>query len=60
MAFYAEGRTEGDFEYGIPMALEAILASPQFLFRLEPVPATAVSGRPYRLDDLAMALAARA
>ena len=38
-----------------PSALEAILASPQFLFRLEPVPATAVAGRPYRLDDLALA-----
>ena len=30
-------------------ALEAILASPQFLFRLEPVPPTAVAGQPYRL-----------
>jgi mono/diheme cytochrome c family protein len=55
MAFYADGREEGDFEYGVASALEAILASPQFLFRLEPVPATAVAGRPYRLDDLALA-----
>ena len=55
MAFYADGRAEGDFEYGIASAIEAILASPQFLFRLEPVPATAVAGRPYRLDDLALA-----
>jgi len=55
MTFYKDGRAEGDFEYGIASALEAILASPQFLFRLEPVPATAVAGRPYRLDDLALA-----
>jgi hypothetical protein len=55
MAFYAEGRADGDFEYGVTSALEAILASPQFLFRLEPVPAAAVAGRPYRLDDLALA-----
>ncbi|HVG84959.1 MAG TPA: DUF1592 domain-containing protein [Vicinamibacterales bacterium] len=55
MAFYASGRAEGDFEYGIGSALEAILASPQFLFRLEPVPPTAVAGQPYRLDDLALA-----
>ena len=55
MAFYADGRADGDFEYGIGSALEAILASPQFLFRLEPVPATAVAGQPYRLDDLALA-----
>jgi mono/diheme cytochrome c family protein len=55
MAFYGEGRAEGDFEYGIASAIEAILASPQFLFRLEPVPASAVAGQPYRLDDLALA-----
>jgi mono/diheme cytochrome c family protein len=55
MAFYEEGRAEGDFELGVASALEAILASPQFLFRLEPVPATATAGQPYRLDDLALA-----
>jgi len=55
MAFYNEGRADGDFEYGIASALEAILASPQFLFRLEPVPTTVVAGQPYRLDDLALA-----
>jgi hypothetical protein len=55
MAFYTEGRAEGDFESGVATALEAILASPQFLFRLEPVPTAAVAGRPYRLDDLALA-----
>ena len=31
------------------------MASPQVLFRLEPVPPTAVAGQPYRLDDLALA-----
>jgi hypothetical protein len=55
MEFYADGRADGDFESGVATALEAILASPQFLFRLEPVPAAAVAGRPYRLDDLALA-----
>ena len=55
MAFYKDGRADGDFEYGVSSALEAILASPQFLFRLEPVPATATAGQPYRLDDLALA-----
>ena len=55
MTFYKDGRADGDFEYGVASALEAILASPQFLFRLEPVPATAVAGQPYRLDDLALA-----
>ena len=35
MTFYTDGRKEGDFEYAIGGAIEAILASPQFLFRLE-------------------------
>ena len=35
MRFYADGRKERDFESGIAAALEAILASPQFLFRVE-------------------------
>jgi hypothetical protein len=55
MSFYRDGRNDGDFEGGVASALEAILASPQFLFRLEPVPATAVAGQPYRLNDLALA-----
>ena len=55
MGFYREGRAEGDFEMGVASALEAILASPQFLFRLEPVPANTAPGRPYRLDGLALA-----
>jgi uncharacterized protein DUF1592/uncharacterized protein DUF1588/uncharacterized protein DUF1587/uncharacterized protein DUF1585/uncharacterized protein DUF1595 len=36
MRFYEEGRTERNFEYGVASAIEAILASPQFVFRLEP------------------------
>ena len=39
MRFYAEGRKERDFESGIASALEAILASPQFVFRVEPASA---------------------
>ena len=35
MTFYADGRRARDFEAGITSALEAILASPQFVFRLE-------------------------
>jgi hypothetical protein len=36
MQFYQAGRAERGFEQGIAATLEAILASPQFLFRLEP------------------------
>ncbi|HMF98123.1 MAG TPA: DUF1592 domain-containing protein, partial [Vicinamibacterales bacterium] len=35
MAFYDDGRQTRDFEAGVTSALEAILASPQFVFRLE-------------------------
>ena len=35
MQFYAKGRKSGDFENGIRMALQSILVSPQFVFRLE-------------------------
>jgi len=39
MGLYRQGRAEGDFESGIRLALQAILASPRFLFRLELAPA---------------------
>ncbi len=50
LRFYDAGKTE-TFEHGITKAVEAILASPQFLFRLEDTPATARPGQPYRLAD---------
>ena len=40
MKFYTDARKDGDFEYAIGSALEAILSSPQFLFRLEQAPTT--------------------
>ncbi|HUU32699.1 MAG TPA: DUF1592 domain-containing protein, partial [Vicinamibacterales bacterium] len=51
MGFYQQGRTKGDFEQAIRYALQAILASPRFVFRLEEVPATLRAGQPYRLTD---------
>src|SRR5262249_21277618 len=36
MRLYDEGRAERNFEYGIASSIEAMLASPQFVFRLEP------------------------
>jgi hypothetical protein len=38
LGFYDDGREARDFEYGVASALEAILASPDFLFRLEAAP----------------------
>ena len=55
MAFYEKGRKDGDFETGIRMAVQAILASPRFLFRLERTPATLKAGQNYRIGDVDLA-----
>jgi mono/diheme cytochrome c family protein len=55
MKFYTDGRKEGDFEYAIGGAIEAILASPQFLFRLESAPSTLRAGQAYKLGDMELA-----
>ena len=54
-AFYEKGRADGTFESGIQAALERLLASPDFLFRIEEDPKDAVPGRPYRIGDLELA-----
>ena len=52
MEFYEQRpRRSGDFEAGIRTALQAILASPHFLFRLEEAPATVRPGQNYRISD---------
>ncbi len=55
MTFYEQGRNGHDFESGVRMALQAILASPDFLFRLEPQPAATRAAQNYRVDDLGLA-----
>ena len=50
LRFYERGKSD-TFERGVTKAVEAILASPQFLFRLEDTPASAQPGQPYRLAD---------
>ncbi len=51
VGFYQQGRKTGDFEQAIRFALQAILASPRFVFRLEEVPSTLRAGQSYRLND---------
>ena len=51
MGFYTSARKKGDFEAAIRYALQAILASPRFAFRLEEVPSTVRAGQAYRLGD---------
>ena len=55
MGFYATGRQKGKFEDGIEMALRRILASPQFLVRVENEPANLRVGQTYRISDLELA-----
>jgi len=55
LGFFEEGRTEGTFDTGIQAALQAILASPRFVFRVERDPASVAPGSAYRLDDLELA-----
>ncbi len=55
MRFYDEGRKGGDFESGIRLAIQGILANPRFLFRVERTPAALRAGQTFRLGDLDLA-----
>jgi hypothetical protein len=55
MEFYDAGRAQGDFELGVRTGLQAILASPSFIFRLERQSPEAEPGEPYRLADVDLA-----
>src|SRR5262249_6398546 len=55
LAFYTTGARRGGFERGIQLALERILASPQFMFRVERDPANVAPGAVYRLNDVELA-----
>jgi len=58
MSFFDLGREDGGFEGGIRMTLEAILASPHFVFRVEELPEGARPGQRYPVNasDLAARL----
>ena len=56
LAAYEAGRQEGGgFEDGVRWAIEALLVSPKFLFRVEETPPATVPGAPYRVGDLDLA-----
>ena len=55
MPFYEAGRAERGFDYGIQKALERLLVSSQFLFRLERPTAEGSTGALYRISDLELA-----
>ncbi|MGI9286891.1 MAG: DUF1592 domain-containing protein, partial [Pseudomonadales bacterium] len=54
-SFYLQGAEIGGFENGIKTALQAILASPDFVFRLETTPADVHPGEVFQLADIDLA-----
>lgn len=55
MTFYGQGAADGGFEKGIRTALQAILASPHFIFRLEQRPSEVGADDLYGIDDFDLA-----
>ena len=55
LSVYRTGKSNGGFEAGIEMALQAMLVSPKFLFRIEPDPAHVPPNTVYGTTDLELA-----
>ncbi|MDZ7778903.1 MAG: DUF1592 domain-containing protein [Gemmatimonadota bacterium] len=55
LRFFEMGVEEGGFDIGIRTALEAILASPHFVFRFEEAPGSVETGDSYRINDVDLA-----
>ena len=55
VAVYRDGNAERDFDFGIELALEALLSMPEFLMRIYEEPVDLDPGEPYRLNDLELA-----
>lgn len=55
LVVYREGRSDRDFDAGIERALEALLAMPKFLLRVERQPVDTQPGAVYRLTDFELA-----
>ncbi len=55
LGFFDEGRQEGGFDAGIEMALRWLLASPEFVLRVERDPAGVAAGASYAISDLELA-----
>ena len=53
--FYGAGRTAGNFDTGIELALQRILVSPSFLFRTEFTPVNVAGTDVYRISDIELA-----
>jgi hypothetical protein len=54
LEFFEQGRTDG-FAAGLELALQRLLVSPNFLFRIEREPVGVAPGAAYRISDLELA-----
>jgi hypothetical protein len=55
LALYKQGAETGGFESGVRLALQKILVSPEFLFRVELDPANVPVGAVHRISDIELA-----
>ena len=55
LALYRQGAQSGGFEAGVRLALQKILVSPEFLFRMEFDPPGAAPGSVHRISDIELA-----
>ena len=55
MRFYQMGADQGGFEIGVRTAIEAMLASPDFVFRMEEAPSGVQVGENYAIADMDLA-----
>jgi hypothetical protein len=55
MPFYQQGAATGGFEAGIRTAVQAMLSSLHFIFRVEETPAGVAAGSAYRINDVDLA-----
>lgn len=55
VSFYKRGRAAGTFDDGIREALERVLVSPDFLFRIEADPSGIAPGAAYNVSDVELA-----
>ncbi|HLX44578.1 MAG TPA: DUF1592 domain-containing protein [Bryobacteraceae bacterium] len=55
LSAFQSARNRGDFDSGIRMAVQAIVADPEFVFRFERTPSGVAPGTNYRISDLELA-----
>jgi hypothetical protein len=55
LSLYQTGRNGSSFDSGIRLAIQAIIANPEFVFRFEHTPANVPAGASYRISDIELA-----